>query len=90
MDEGADMVERDYKFLVSTLSGDRTESFGLGNIYTTRQMKQWIEFFLEHKYRRYHRSLKKKDPAGAAASPSALAEQGYQVWLEACMPSNED
>ena len=43
---GKHLIDRDYKFLVSTLSGDRTESFGLGNIYTTRQMKQWIEFFL--------------------------------------------
>jgi hypothetical protein len=31
------------------MSEGRKESFGFGNIYTTRQMKQWLEFFLRRR-----------------------------------------
>ena len=41
---GKNLVKRKFKFLISEFAEGRQESFGLGNIYTTRQMKQWLEF----------------------------------------------
>jgi len=43
---GKELVSRGYNYLLSSLSGDRTESFGVGNIYTLAQFKQWLEFSL--------------------------------------------
>jgi hypothetical protein len=46
---GKNLIDRNYKFLLSAMSEGRKESFGFGNIYTTRQMKQWLEFFLRRR-----------------------------------------
>lgn len=43
---GHELEQREANFLKSQYSADRIESFGLGNIYTTRQWKQWLEFSL--------------------------------------------
>ncbi len=43
---GQQLKKREFKFLTSAFSADRVESFGLGNIYTTKQMRQWLEFCL--------------------------------------------
>ena len=44
---GKNLVARGVGFLKSSFSGDRLESFGLGNVYTTRQMCQWLEYCLD-------------------------------------------
>ena len=46
---GEQLTTRGYNYLRSNLSGERTESFGLGNIYTITQLKQWLEFSLGYK-----------------------------------------
>jgi hypothetical protein len=43
---GKNLLLRGYNFLKSVHSNERVESFGLGNVYTTRQMKQWLEVCL--------------------------------------------
>lgn len=43
---GEELTARNFNYLRSELSGERTESFGLGNIYTIAQLKQWLEFAL--------------------------------------------
>lgn len=43
---GKELTARNFNYLRSSLSGDRTESFGLGNIYSMAQWKQWLEFTL--------------------------------------------
>lgn len=44
---GKNLLSRNFKFLKSQYSDDRVESFGIGNIYTTRQLRQWLEFCLD-------------------------------------------
>lgn len=46
---GKNLIDRNYKYLLSSFCGGRTESFGLGNIYTTRQLRQWLEFCLDNR-----------------------------------------
>jgi len=46
---GEELSARHFNYLRSELSGERTESFGLGNIYTIAQLKQWLEFSLGHR-----------------------------------------
>lgn len=41
---GNNLINRKFSFLLSKFSEDRLESFGLGNIYTTKQLRQWLEF----------------------------------------------
>ena len=41
---GNNLINRKFNFLLSKFSDDRLESFGLGNIYTTKQLRQWLEF----------------------------------------------
>ena len=41
---GKNLISRNYKYLVSKYSGKRKESFGLGNVYTPTQFRQWLEF----------------------------------------------
>lgn len=41
---GKELSARGFNYLASKLSGERVESFGLGNIYTIAQLKQWLEF----------------------------------------------
>lgn len=41
---GNNLINRNYSFLLSKFTEDRLESFGLGNIYTTKQLRQWLEF----------------------------------------------
>lgn len=41
---GNNLINRKFSFLLSKFSDDRLESFGLGNIYTTKQLRQWLEF----------------------------------------------
>lgn len=44
---GKELTSRNYNYIRSQLSDDRVESFGLGNIYTIAQMKQWLEYSLK-------------------------------------------
>jgi len=46
---GKELLARDYEFLVSKFSQGRIESFGLGNVYTTQQLEQWLEFCLSNR-----------------------------------------
>lgn len=41
---GKNLINRKFSFLLSKFSDYRLESFGLGNIYTTKQLRQWLEF----------------------------------------------
>ena len=41
---GKHLIEGHYSFLQTELCTDPFQSFGLGNIYTTRQLYQWLEF----------------------------------------------
>jgi len=41
---GKNLLNHGYSFKVSSFETDRCGSFGLGNIYTIRQFKQWLEF----------------------------------------------
>ena len=41
---GKNLIKRKYNFLTSEFNENRTESFGFGNIYTTKQMLHWLEF----------------------------------------------
>lgn len=43
---GQELTSRSFNYLRSNLSDDRIESFGLGNIYSIAQFKQWLEFSL--------------------------------------------
>lgn len=43
---GQELTRREFRYLRSTLSGERIESFGLGNIYTITQLRQWLEYAL--------------------------------------------
>ncbi len=43
---GSEFSERGFNYLKSDFSGHRIESFGVGNVYTTTQMRQWIDFAL--------------------------------------------
>lgn len=44
---GKNLIKRQFKFLLSKFSEDRLESFGFGNVYTTRQLRQWLEFSMK-------------------------------------------
>lgn len=46
---GQELIIRGFHYLRSQLSGERTESFGIGNIYTIAQLKQWLEFSLGYR-----------------------------------------
>lgn len=46
---GMELTDRNYHYLRSQYSGERIESFGLGNIYTVAQLKQWLEFSLDNR-----------------------------------------
>lgn len=41
---GKELLDRGLAYVKSDYSGERAESFGLGNVYTTRQLRQWLEF----------------------------------------------
>lgn len=41
---GKNLLERNYSFLQTKFCTNPFQSFGLGNIYTTRQLYQWLEF----------------------------------------------
>ena len=41
---GKNLLKRKYKFILSQYSKNKFQSFGLGNIYTARQLRQWLEF----------------------------------------------
>lgn len=41
---GQEMQSRQLAFLRSSLSGDRVESLGTGNLYSAAQLRQWLEF----------------------------------------------
>ena len=41
---GKHLIKENYSFLQTKLCNDPFQSFGLGNIYTTRQLYQWLEF----------------------------------------------
>ncbi|MFK7854612.1 MAG: GSCFA domain-containing protein [Granulosicoccus sp.] len=43
---GKELSSRNYNYLKSGLAGDRIESFGLGNIYSIAQLKQWLDYSL--------------------------------------------
>ena len=43
---GKELFRRGYAYAKSEFSGERVESFGLGNVYTIRQLKQWLEYGL--------------------------------------------
>ena len=43
---GKELYSRGFDYIKSALSGERIESFGFGNIYTSRHMSQWLEFAL--------------------------------------------
>lgn len=43
---GKELFRRGYGYAKSAFSGERVESFGLGNVYTIRQLKQWLEYGL--------------------------------------------
>ena len=43
---GGELAARGYRYLRSVLSDGRVESFGLGNIYSVAQFRQWLEFSL--------------------------------------------
>ena len=46
---GKELTSRDFNYLRSELSDERVESFGLGNIYTIAQLRQWLEFSLDQR-----------------------------------------
>lgn len=47
---GSELSSRHFHYLKSSLSGERIESFGLGNIYTVAQFRQWLEFSLGNRH----------------------------------------
>ena len=43
---GQELLSRGFRYLRSTFSGERIESFGIGNIYSIAQLRQWLEVAL--------------------------------------------
>ena len=46
---GKNLLDRGFKFLQSSFSDNRIESFGIGNVYTPKQLLQWLEVCVEER-----------------------------------------